>query len=169
MRLKERHEDGVTIFALSGAIDLHYVPTLRSLFQSKLKERCPALIVDLSALDFIDSTGLATLIEYHRDAGMPQGHQVVDDEPGTLAVVADDGVDPGRPGHLSQRDERGRPGGLDDQPRTTPQQLPAPGPGPAGAGPLRAPRRRVQSRPETAATQATQARERPDALGARRR
>src|SRR5437867_7984592 len=73
MRLKERHEDGVTIFALSGAIDLHYVPTLRSLFQSKLNERCPALIVDLSAVDFIDSTGLATLIEYHRDAAAHGG------------------------------------------------------------------------------------------------
>jgi anti-sigma B factor antagonist len=73
MRLKERHEDGVTIFALSGAIDLHYVPTLRSLFQSKLNERCPALIVDLSAVDFIDSSGLATLIEYHRDAGTHGG------------------------------------------------------------------------------------------------
>src|SRR5436305_2210969 len=69
MRLKERHEDGVTIFALSGAIDLHYVPTLRSLFQSKLNERCRALVVDLSAVDFIDSTGLSTLIEYHRDSG----------------------------------------------------------------------------------------------------
>jgi anti-sigma B factor antagonist len=46
---------------------------LRSLFQSKLKERCPALVVDLSAVDFIDSTGLATLIEYHRDAGAHGG------------------------------------------------------------------------------------------------
>src|SRR4030095_14141286 len=73
MRLKERHEDGVTIFALSGAIDLHYVPTLCSLVQSKLNERCPALIVDLSAVDFIDSTGLATLIEYHRDAAAHGG------------------------------------------------------------------------------------------------
>lgn len=73
MRLKESHENGVVIFALSGAIDLHYAPTLRSLFQSKLNERCPALIVDLSAVDFIDSTGLATLIEYHRDAGSHGG------------------------------------------------------------------------------------------------
>ena len=73
MRLKERHEDGVVIFALSGAIDLHYAPTLRSLFQCKLNQRCPALIVDLSAVHFIDSTGLATLIEYHRDAGLHGG------------------------------------------------------------------------------------------------
>ena len=73
MRLKESHEDGVSIFALSGTIDLHYVPTLRALFQSRLHERCPALIVDLSAVDFIDSTGLATLIEYHRDAGAHGG------------------------------------------------------------------------------------------------
>jgi anti-anti-sigma regulatory factor len=54
MRLKESHENGVVIFALSGAIDLHYAATLRSLFQSKLNERCPALIVDLSAVDLID-------------------------------------------------------------------------------------------------------------------
>jgi anti-sigma B factor antagonist len=73
MRLKESHENGVVIFALSGAIDLHYAPTLRSLFQSKLNEHCPALVVDLSAVDFIDSTGLATLIEYHRDAASHGG------------------------------------------------------------------------------------------------
>ena len=73
MRLKESHEDGVVVFALSGAIDLHYTATLRSLFQSKLNERCPALVVDLSAVDFIDSTGLATLIEYHRDAAAHGG------------------------------------------------------------------------------------------------
>ena len=63
----------MVIFALSGAIDLHYTATLRSLFQSKLNKRCPALIVDLSAVDFIDSTGLATLIEYHRDAAAHGG------------------------------------------------------------------------------------------------
>jgi anti-sigma B factor antagonist len=73
MRLKERHEDGVVVFVLSGPIDLHYAPTLRSLFQSKLNERCSALIVDLNAVDFIDSTGLATLIEYHRDTGAHGG------------------------------------------------------------------------------------------------
>ena len=73
MRLKESHENGVVIFALSGAIDLHYAPTLRSLFQSKLNEHCPALVVDLTAVDFIDSTGLATLIEYHRDAAAHGG------------------------------------------------------------------------------------------------
>src|SRR5436305_14362475 len=74
MRLKESHENGVVIFALSGAIDLHYAPTLRALFQSKLNKRCPALVVDLTAVDFIDSTGLATLSEYHRDAA---AHAVV--------------------------------------------------------------------------------------------
>jgi anti-sigma B factor antagonist len=73
VRLKESHENGVVIFALSGAIDLHYAPTLRALFQSKLNKRCPALVVDLTAVDFIDSTGLATLIEYHRDAAAHGG------------------------------------------------------------------------------------------------
>ena len=68
MRLRELVEDGIEIFALQGEIDLHYAPVLRSLLQNKIKARCPSLILDLSAVDYIDSTGLATIIEYFRDA-----------------------------------------------------------------------------------------------------
>src|SRR2546430_7650409 len=45
----------------------------RSVLQSKLNERCRALVVGLPAGDFIDSAGLATLIEYHRDAAAHGG------------------------------------------------------------------------------------------------
>ena len=69
MRLRELVEEGIEIFALEGEIDLHYAPVLRSLFQSKIKARCPALILDLSAVDYVDSSGLASIIEYFRDAG----------------------------------------------------------------------------------------------------
>src|SRR5437588_12063861 len=68
MRLRELVEDGIEIFALQGEIDLHYAPVLRSLLQSKIKMRCPSLILDLSRVEYIDSTGLATIIEYFRDA-----------------------------------------------------------------------------------------------------
>jgi anti-sigma B factor antagonist len=68
MRLKEATDRGVAIFTLEGEIDLHYAPALRALFQAKAKVRTPALAVDLTSVPYIDSTGLAAIIEYFRDA-----------------------------------------------------------------------------------------------------
>jgi anti-sigma B factor antagonist len=73
MRLKESVEDGFDVFALEGEIDLNYAPCLRSLLQSKISARAPALILDLSKVEYIDSTGMATMIEYFRDASKHRG------------------------------------------------------------------------------------------------
>lgn len=73
MRLKESTVEGTDIFTLQGEIDLHYAPVLRSLLQSKVKARAPALIMDLSGVSFIDSSGLAAIIEYFRDAAAHGG------------------------------------------------------------------------------------------------
>jgi anti-sigma B factor antagonist len=69
MRLKEIVDDGIDVFALEGEIDLHYAPVLRSLLQSKISDHCRALVLDLSGVTFIDSSGLAAIIEYFRDSG----------------------------------------------------------------------------------------------------
>ena len=68
MRLKELVEDGVHVFALEGEIDLHFAPVLRDMLQAKLKSHCPALILDFEDVDFIDSRGIAAIIEYYRDS-----------------------------------------------------------------------------------------------------
>jgi anti-sigma B factor antagonist len=68
MKLHESRHGEVAIFHLEDEIDLHYAPALRSLFQAKANQRCPALVVDLSGVPFIDSTGIAVLLEYLRDA-----------------------------------------------------------------------------------------------------
>lgn len=73
MRLNESVKAGVEIFALEGEIDLHYAPVLRSLFQAKVKARTPALVLDLSKVEHIDSTGLAAIIEYFRDTAKTAG------------------------------------------------------------------------------------------------
>ena len=69
MRLKEIVDDGVDVFLLEGEIDLHYAPVLRTLLQSKVNANCRALVMDLSGVTFIDSSGLAAIIEYFRDSG----------------------------------------------------------------------------------------------------
>ena len=61
------------VLALDGEIDLHYAPVLRSLLGAKIKESCPALVLDLSKVSFIDSTGFAALLEYARDSAAFSG------------------------------------------------------------------------------------------------
>lgn len=73
MRLKESVEDGIDVFALQGEIDLHYAPVLRTLLQGKVRAETRALLLDLSGVDYIDSSGLATIIEYFRDAAKHAG------------------------------------------------------------------------------------------------
>ena len=52
---------------LAGEIDMHFAPVLRGLLQSKRDARCAALLLDMTAVTFVDSTGLAVILEYVRD------------------------------------------------------------------------------------------------------
>jgi anti-anti-sigma factor len=69
----ERTECGVEILGLSCEIDRRYVPTLRAAFRRKIAARCQALILDLTEVYDIDSSAIATLVEYYRDAGRHGG------------------------------------------------------------------------------------------------
>ena len=57
----------MAVLKLTGEIDLQESPGLRAILREKSTARCPALLVDFSAVTYIDSSGLATLIEYRRD------------------------------------------------------------------------------------------------------
>jgi len=52
------------VLDLSGEVDLQSSPKLRELLQSKAKVKCPKLLINLEKVAYIDSSGLATLIEY---------------------------------------------------------------------------------------------------------
>lgn len=69
MNFRESHHRHVHVFHLDGEIDLDQAPHLRSFFRTKASAHCPALVVDLSRVPLIDSTGIAVLLEYLRDAG----------------------------------------------------------------------------------------------------
>ena len=69
----KKTECGVEILGLSCEIDIRYVPTLRAAFRRKIAARCKALILDLTEVYDIDSSAIATLVEYHRDAGRQGG------------------------------------------------------------------------------------------------
>ena len=68
MQLHEYTERDIDVLELHGEVDLHNARCLRALLKAKANSRCRSLLLDVSCLRFIDSTGLAALIEYLRDS-----------------------------------------------------------------------------------------------------
>ena len=64
MEITERTEENVPIVALAGDIDLESSPKLRDFLKPKSNQKTPKLLLDFSGVNYIDSSGLATLIEY---------------------------------------------------------------------------------------------------------
>ena len=69
MQIAKSTDNGVTTLKLSGEIDLHASPTLRAELQKAVAEKTPTLLVDFTEVEYIDSSGLATFIEYVRECG----------------------------------------------------------------------------------------------------
>ncbi len=67
MQIEISDTGGITMLKLSGEIDLHASPALRAELQKCAKEKISALLLDFHSVDYIDSSGLATLIEYVRE------------------------------------------------------------------------------------------------------
>jgi anti-sigma B factor antagonist len=68
MQCTESQDNEATILNLTGEVDLQHSPDLRKILQEKVKAKCPALIIDFSGVEYIDSSGLATLVEYRRES-----------------------------------------------------------------------------------------------------
>ena len=64
MQVAETTDGAISILTLQGDIDLHHSPELRAVLQAKVKAKCPALLIDMKDVGYIDSSGLATLVEY---------------------------------------------------------------------------------------------------------
>jgi len=62
MNINVTTEAQYTIVGLSGEVDLQYSPQARQYILSQLGKGHPVL-VDLSAVDYIDSSGIASLVE----------------------------------------------------------------------------------------------------------
>ncbi|MET8944693.1 STAS domain-containing protein [Streptomyces sp. NPDC004542] len=54
--------DGTAVVSVAGDVDLHTAPTLRANALAVVEQGVPHLVLDLARVDFVDSTGLSTLI-----------------------------------------------------------------------------------------------------------
>ena len=64
MQISARRLDKITIFDISGDIDLATSPELRKALLRELRElRMPRVVLNLKAVRYIDSSGVASLVE----------------------------------------------------------------------------------------------------------
>ena len=64
MQISVRQLDKITVFYISGDIDLSTSPELRKALLRELKDRrMPRVVVNLQAVQYVDSSGVASLVE----------------------------------------------------------------------------------------------------------
>ncbi|MEI6277880.1 MAG: STAS domain-containing protein [Verrucomicrobiae bacterium] len=68
MQIEKLESGPVTTLKLTGEIDLHASPELRKRLQDCVRSQTPSLLLDFTEVIYIDSSGLATLIEYVRES-----------------------------------------------------------------------------------------------------
>jgi anti-sigma B factor antagonist len=74
LRVSSRSQGGHTIVALAGEIDLYTAPRLQSELTAAMRGEQPArIVVDMSAVEFCDSTGMNVLLAAHRQASEQGG------------------------------------------------------------------------------------------------
>ena len=64
MQITEKTEQEIPVVSISGDIDLESSPKLREFLKPKAAQKTSRLLLDFSGVNYIDSSGLATLIEY---------------------------------------------------------------------------------------------------------
>jgi anti-sigma B factor antagonist len=73
-RVEVRSENGAQLLSVTGELDLASSPALEEELERVANESPSLVIIDLRALDFMDSTGLSVLIRAHQRA-QERGHE----------------------------------------------------------------------------------------------
>ena len=63
MKIQVRNLDKVSILDCSGDVDLYSSPHLREVMLTEIRPGGPSVLVNMSGVSYIDSSGIATLVE----------------------------------------------------------------------------------------------------------
>jgi anti-sigma B factor antagonist len=66
MQITERTEENIPVISILGDVDLETSPQLRDFLKPKSAGKVQLVLLDFSGVNYIDSSGLATLIEYYQ-------------------------------------------------------------------------------------------------------
>ena len=63
MRINEKSSNDITIYSVEGDIDINSSPQIRQGFDKPIAAKVMKMLINLSSVSYIDSSGLATLVE----------------------------------------------------------------------------------------------------------
>lgn len=63
MSLRVETKNGLTVCYAEGEIDINTSPSIKKSFDKLISSRTPKIIVNLTKVTYVDSSGLATLVE----------------------------------------------------------------------------------------------------------
>ena len=67
MEIKTRKEGEVVIISLEGEVDISATELIREKFKKLLEEKKEAILVDMTKVSYIDSSGLGLLVEARQE------------------------------------------------------------------------------------------------------
>lgn len=62
---------------IEGEVDLYSSPEVRTIILNLTKSKTPAIVVDLGQVSYMDSSGVASLVEGLQQAGKYRGHFIL--------------------------------------------------------------------------------------------
>lgn len=63
MQVKREQQGDNMVLDVRGSVDIYTSPELRGELKAALDKKAPRIVVDMAGVSFVDSSGLATLIE----------------------------------------------------------------------------------------------------------
>ena len=63
MKISHKQRNDMTIFDIDGDIDINSSPDMREAFEKVVNAKTMKVVVNLSRVSYVDSSGLATLVE----------------------------------------------------------------------------------------------------------
>ncbi|MBJ7382979.1 MAG: STAS domain-containing protein [Mycolicibacterium sp.] len=91
--LTETWSGDVAVVGVSGELDMLTAPELAGAIEAAARKNPAALVVDLSAVDFLASAGMSTLITAHEDIAPRARFALVADGPATSRPLRLVGID----------------------------------------------------------------------------
>lgn len=73
MNISAEERSGTPVVTIEGEIDLYSSPDLRKELKRHLKAKPKLMVIDLAGVEYIDSSGVATLIESFQELGKSGG------------------------------------------------------------------------------------------------
>lgn len=63
MQMNSEEKNGILVFKITGDIDINSSPDMKKGFEKIFREKKNRIVIDLKSVGYVDSSGLATIVE----------------------------------------------------------------------------------------------------------